>query len=176
MWKKGSTEKKLGFYELIAERLSNDPFDIDDPKDRGTRLEEEGVQLFATEILGKKVSTECVIWTSDEDTSMSVSPDGEIGETGAVEMKCLSSARHLQAYFEQKIPDEYYEQSLQYFIVNEKLRTLYFVFYDPRIPSLPIHHIEIHRKDKKEEIEFLRDYQKQVLREVNEMVNRIMPI
>ena len=173
-WK--GTARKIGQYELVAERLSIDPFDIDDPRERGHRLEQEGVLLFASEILGKKVKTDCGVWVSDEDPNMGISPDGEVGTTGAIEIKCLSSAKHLQAYFEQQIPSEYYEQSRQYFIINEKLKVLYFVFYDPRIPSMPLHHIEVHRKDVKDEIEFLRGYEKDTLKWVNERVNQLMPI
>lgn len=170
-------ETKLGVYELIAERLSVDSSDVSDPSERGHQLEEEGVQALAT-LLGKKINTECGVWVSDEDPNIGVSPDGEIGTTAAVEMKCLSSAKHLKAYFERKIPSEYEEQIMQYFIVNEKLRVLYFAFYDPRIPAKPIHYIEVHRKDKvvKQRIEFLRDYQKNVLKFVNEKVNELMPL
>ena len=68
----------------------------------------------------------------DDDENIAVSPDGFIGTTEAVECKCLSSARHIEALLTRAIPSEYEYQVLQYFIVNDKLEMLNFVCYDPR--------------------------------------------
>jgi len=163
---------KLGFYELIAERLSTDTSDIDDPRERGHSLESDALTNFAKRI-GKKVKTDCGVWVSDLDDSIMISPDGEIDAKTAIECKCLSSARHLQAYFEKKVPTEFREQVAQYFIVNEKLKTLYVVFYDPRIQALPLHWIEVKREEIEEEIELWRTYQLDVLKRVNDLINSL---
>jgi putative phage-type endonuclease len=128
---KRGTGRKIGFYELIAERLGV-PADDENPMDRGTRLEAEAVERFVKET-GKKVDTSLVIWTRDDNESIAVSPDGFVGKKEAVEAKCLASARHIEAFPTQKVPSDYEMQVIQYFIVNDKLETLYMVFFDPRI-------------------------------------------
>lgn len=109
----------------------------------------------------------------DDDDSIAISPDGYIGETEAVECKCLASARHLQAWFEQEVPKEYWLQVIQYFIVNEKLEQLHFVMYDPRIPQKPYFKFTIVRDEVTEDIETYLEYQRKVLKEVNELANQL---
>lgn len=168
---KRGTGKKIGFYELIAERLGI-PADGESPMDRGTRLEEEAIARFTKETK-KKVNTDLVIWQRDDNESIAISPDGYIGETEAVECKCLSSARHIEAFLTGQVPDEYKDQALQYFIVNDKLKKLYFVFYDPRVLAKDYFTIEIKRKDVEDDVKFYLDYQKNILSEVDEIVNKL---
>jgi predicted phage-related endonuclease len=168
---KRGTEKKIGFYKLIAERIATSP-DTELPMDRGNRLEPVAMERFIKET-GKKVDTSLVIWARDEDDSIAISPDGFIGDTEAVECKCLSSADHIKAWLTQKIPDDYEYQKLQYFIVNDKLQKLSFVFYDDRIHSKDYFVIEVKREDVALDIQFCLDYEKNILKEVNEVVNTI---
>lgn len=165
---KRGTGKKIGYYELIAERIAL-PASEENPMDRGTRLEEEALARFENET-GKEVDTSLVIWERDDCESIAISPDGFIGETEAVEVKCLSSARHIEALLTKDIPDEYHYQRLQYFIVNEKLEKLYWVFYDPRIPKKDFFFFTFFREDYAEEIQYALDYQKQTLEEVEKIV------
>lgn len=158
--------KKMGYYELMAERLAvpdteSDPEETD--RDRGSRLEESAIALFAKET-GKKLKNDQIIWVSDIHPSITYSPDGVASEKEIAEAKCLSSAMHLYIYFEKDIPAEYMRQNIQAFVVNEKLQTLYFVCYDPRIPALPLHYITIKREDVAEAIEKHKQYQLQVLK------------
>ena len=169
---KRGTGKKIGFYQLLAERLAIEEDGDESPMARGTRLEGQALEVFAKQIK-KKVKNDLVIWVSDADSSIAYSPDGLISDKEVAEVKCLSSARHLQAYFEQKIPDDYEEQYIQAFIVNEKLQTLYFVFYDPRVECKPIHWIVVKRKDIEEKIQAYRDYENMVLVELEKMINEL---
>ena len=168
---KRGTGYKIGFYELIAERIAVAP-DGENAMDRGTRLEEEAVTRFMQET-GKKVDTSLVIWTRDDNESIAVSPDGFIGKKEAVEAKCLASARHIEAWLTKEVPYEYEEQAIQYFIVNKDLQTLHFVFFDPRIPAKDYFVIEIKREKVKEKIEEYLEYQKKVLEEVDQIVNEL---
>lgn len=168
---KRGTGKKLGFYELIAEKVAM-PADGENAMDRGSRLESEAIEMFAKET-GKKVNASLIIWTRDDNENIAISPDGIIGKTEAVEAKCLASARHIEALLTNKIPEEYEFQKLQYFIVNDKLKTLYFVFYDPRIPNKPFFYFTVHRKDIEEEIAEYLQYQKDVLAEVEKIINEL---
>jgi putative phage-type endonuclease len=166
------SEKKIGFWELLAERLEIADDESDSPMQRGTDLESEAIKAFE-EYEGKTVNTDLVIWTRDDNESIAISPDGYIGETEAIECKCLASARHLEAYFTNKIPKEYWFQVLQYFIVNEKLELLHFVMYDPRIPQKPYFKITVDRSTVQEEVDEYLEYQKKVIEEVNELANKL---
>lgn len=168
---KRGTGKKIGYYELIAERLGLSA-DDEDPMDRGTRLESEAIDKFK-EVTKKKVNTDLLIWMRDDNENIAISPDGVISEKEAVEVKCLSSARHLEAYLTNQIPPEYEEQVLQYFIVNDKLQKLYFVFYDPRVTVKDFFFKEITREEVQEDVEDYLAYQKDILREINEIVTSL---
>jgi len=169
---KRGTGKKIGFYELLADKLSIQGED-EDPMDRGARLEEEALELFA-KMIGKELDTSIGLCVSDKNKGIALSPDALIKNgkkyTEAVELKCLSSAKHLMAFFEKKIPSEYDMQALQYFIVNEDLQKLYFAFYDPRVTVKPLHYIEINREDVAEDIETYTQYQIDVLKEIDQLL------
>lgn len=168
---KRGTGYKIGYYELIAERLAVAP-DDENQMDRGTRLEPEAIERFKKET-GKKVNTDLIIWTRNDNDSIAVSPDGVIGKTEAVEAKCLASARHIEAYLTQAVPDEYQMQTIQYFIVNDSLKTLYLVFYDPRVLAKDYFVIEVKRASVEESIKEYLEYQRRTLAEVDEIVNKL---
>lgn len=140
--------RKIGFYQIIADRLALDP-DDENRMDRGLRLEEEATELFEKKY-NKKVE-QVGIAVHDKYPEIINSPDGLIKNgskyTEAIEIKCLSPARHIQAVVEDQVPSEFEAQMLQYFIVNPDLKVLYFVFYDPRIVTVPLHIIEVHRTE-----------------------------
>ena len=168
---KRGTGKKIGFYELIAERLGI-PSDGEDPMERGLRLESEAIARFEQKT-GKKVNKELVIWTRDDDESIAISPDGFIGKKEAVEVKCLSSARHIQAVIENKVPDDYEYQILQYFIVNDDLKTLYFLMYDPRIVAKDYICFQVHRKDVQGDVDTYLQFQKETMAEVIQWTEKL---
>lgn len=168
---KRGTGKKIGYYELIAERLAVEP-DGENSMERGTRLESEAIERFEKET-GKVVDKTLKIWSRDDNESIAISPDGSIGETEAVEAKCLSSARHIEAFLTKEIPDEYRMQAIQYFIVNDLLTTLHMIFYDPRILVKDYFVLEIKRPDVQKEVDEYLAYQRQTIEEVNEIVNKL---
>lgn len=169
---KRGTGEKIGYYELIAERIATTP-ENEDAMERGIRLEEEAVQKF-TEKTGIKVDTSLVIWERNDNSGIAISPDGTIGDTEAVEVKCLSSARHIEAYLTNKIPSDYEYQVLQYFIVNDKLENLYFVMYDPRMPeNLQLNCITVTRDDRQAEISEYLEYQNKKLKEIEDIITRL---
>lgn len=169
---KRGTGKKIGFYQLVADRLGI-AADDEPAMERGHRLEEEAISCFQNET-GKLVTLAgfCV---SDFSDSIALSPDGLIGEgnafTEAVEVKCLGSARHIEAIVTNAIPDEYELQVLQYFIVIEELQGLNFVFYDPRIVAKPYHCITVYRSEVEEEVRKYRQYQLDALKEIDDIVS-----
>lgn len=167
---KRGTADKMEFYELLAERLALPPTG-ENPMDRGHRLEEEAVAAF-TEHTGKEVNTDLVMWVSDINERIALSPDGYMDNgIEAVEVKCLKSALHLKAFIKQEIPTDYEEQVIQYFIVNEKLETLHFVFYDPLLSVHSYHCIVIDRSDYIEKIEKYTADQINALDRVEALIN-----
>lgn len=171
-WKK--QDEKVGFYETIAERLSI-PEDYENPMERGLRLEDEAAQEFVTRY-GKEVEI-AGCWQADDNENIINSPDRAIREGDifpeAVEIKCLNSASHIKAVIENKIPDEYTSQVIQYFIVNEDLHTLYFVFYDPRVTAIPFHCIEVTRESLGDKPERYKQFQVLKLKEIDAIVERL---
>lgn len=169
---KAKLTKKLEFYELLAHKVAVPESGDEDPMDRGSRLEEKAIAAFSQK-LNVPISNELVMWISDANNSLAYSPDGVISDEAVVETKCLSSAMHLYIYYEKDIPAKYKKQNLQAFIVNEKLQTLHFVCYDPRIPALPIHSITINRADIEDEIATYKYYEMQLMEELNKLAEEL---
>lgn len=183
-------EKKLEFYQLIADRIALDyNFEYDDNDEiivngqsmmqRGHTLEDEAAGIFADRT--GKTLIKAGICVRDDNENIGQSPDRLIQSDDGVyreslEVKCLKSSKHLQALIEQVIPDEYFSQAVQYFVVNEDLETLYFAFYDPRIPyDCGFHWIEIKRTDPEvaKRIPQYLAYETLLLKEVDEWVERL---
>jgi len=163
------------FYEVLAERLTNELNREESALDRGVRLESEAITEFE-KISGKLIDT-AGFCQSDENEWIGYSPDGliKVGNTYSedVEVKCLASKNHLRVWLENIIPEEYDAQIIEAFIVNPKLKKRYFVSYDPRIAVHPIHIIEVNRKDVEEKIEDYRVKQEEFIKEVNEKLEEI---
>ncbi len=139
--------------------------------DRGIRLEDLAIARFAEET-GKKVNTDLVLWCREDDENIALSPDGFIGKKEAVECKCLSSARHIEAWLTQELPAEYECQVLQYFIVNEKLQTLYFVFFDPRMPK-DFFYLTIEREGIQEQVDEYLQIERDALTKIAEIEKQL---
>ena len=161
---------RAGFYEIIAERVAV-PATQESAMDRGNRLEEEAIEEFEKETK-KKVNKDLVIWHRDDDENIAISPDGFIGKEEAVEVKCLSSARHIEAWLTQAIPNEYEAQVVQYFIVNEDLQKLYFMFYDPRMPK-SLFWLEVKRKEVQAKVDEYLKLEREALKKIKELENKL---
>ena len=175
--KKG-TNKKIGFYELIAERLmvSDEDFEgyvpNETPMGRGTRLQKYAIDRFR-KTTGKEVDERLVMWIREDNESIAISPDGVISETEAVETKCLSAANHIKALITNAVPDDYEYQVKQYFIVNDKLETLYLCFFDPRIPCKDFFYLKITRPEVEADVKELFELETKELKEVDEWVAKL---
>ena len=193
------TVKKLEYYQILADQVSvprDEELDANgdayyNMMDRGTALEDSGAQSFA-ELSGLTLfQVGCCV--SDADPRIINSPDRlvlpegvsidltqdivklpqNITITEAVEVKCLASAKHLMAFFERKIPEEYWTQKVQYFTVNPNLQRLYWVFHDPRIPMLPTFVLVIEREDLGHWPETMLKYQLRTLKELDALTIRL---
>lgn len=167
---KRSQTPKIGFYELIAERIAIPPSN-ENVMDRGKRLEDEAIEQFAKKT-AKRVKTDLVLWQRDDNNDIAISPDGFIGKTEAVEVKCLGSAYHLKAYLTQQVPEEYQYQVIQYFIVNKSLKKLYIIFYDPRMPK-DLFWLTIKRNEVKDQVEEYLKLEKEALKQMKEIEDKL---
>lgn len=171
------TEKPLiTFYQKVAERLAEGTGDdgLESSRERGKDLEEDAIKE-AEQRLGLKLIRGNV-WQAD-DANHIESPDAYTQDLKtAVEIKCLSSARHIQAICENRPPQEYYAEYINYFLVNDKLETLYIFLYDPRflLEHLCWHAFELKRKDIEYEIERMRDIDAQAEQLISETVTSLM--
>jgi len=166
---KRSTKPKIGFYEIIAESVAipvNENMML-----RGKELEEFAIKEFAKKTK-KEVSNDLVIWQREDNEKIAISPDGVISKTEAVEVKCLGHARHLEALLTQVIPNEYHYQVLQYFVVNDDLEKLYFVFYDPQVTK-DLFWIEVTREELGDEIKECLELEVETLKKIDEITNKL---
>lgn len=169
---RGDTPKKA-FYELIAEGLAKPRPEGEDVMLRGHLLEKEAIELVENE-LQKEFNKELVIWERDDTSSIAISPDAYLEDlTEAVEVKCLNSAEHIESVILNKYPDKYKFQVLQYFIVNDDLRVLHFVMYDPSLSAQCYKRFEIKREDLAKDIEKYLNYQREVIKSVNELISKL---
>lgn len=169
---KRGTGRKIGFYELVAERLTiTDGYE--DMMERGHDLEKEAVQKLS-ESTGLDFNTDLVIFSRDDHDSIAISPDAFTEDlTTMAEVKCLGSAHHIKTYIENVVPSEYEDQVTQYFIVNDKLDTLYFAMYDPRIPTKQFFYLTIKRGSMQGKIAEYLELERQILGEVDTYVNEL---
>ncbi len=167
--------RQEAIYELIGERLTlGVETDYENAMDRGLRLENEAITAFEFET-GKQV--EKTGFCEDENNAMICnSPDGLIGKDEAIEIKCMGAKNHVKMWLTNKIPNEYEAQTLQYFVVNDKLKKLYFVAYNPDIPLHPLHTIEFKREDIAEDIAKARSLQEKFLLEVEAEMAKIIEL
>lgn len=156
------------YWQILADKLSL-PSDGEDDRERGRRLEPEAIQIFRDKTK-KKVDTSLVMWVSEENEDMAISPDGFIGNTEAVESKTLDCANHLQVFFEQEIPSQFYYQKIQYFVINPHLKTLHFVFYNPLVLAIPFFVIEVQREDVEDEVRIYKEQQIEILEDIKNKV------
>lgn len=190
-------KKLIGFYSILAEKIAESP-DAEPPDERGHRLEPVALASVA-KMYGLVFDPQDSIWLSELDDDIGISPDGtelvdiEAGEvpTYAAEVKCLSSAKHIKyimADLKARVMDDYNpiysvpneeqdhyrDQAVQYFVVNKKLKKLYYVFYDDRLTTgfehLITYVIQINREDVEELIKEQENFEMDTLLEINETV------
>lgn len=190
---RGADRTPAGFYEVLAEKLAISK-DGEPERDRGLRLENEAIETTASH-LKLDIDLDPGVWVSDDDEDIMVSPDA--GEKSskpkyAIEAKCLDSKNHLQGIIQdmrnKKIEgyspieslkiatSDFRWQVIQYFVVNEHLKTVYFTLYDDRFAHEKLMHyvITIKRSDIEEKIESQKFEQKALLAEMRAIIKEII--
>lgn len=168
--------RQEAIYEKIAERLTvgvESEGEYENAMDRGNRLEPDAISSFELET-GKSVER---IGFAEDDTNPFIanSPDGLIGENEAIEAKCMGGKNHVKMWLTNEVPSDYQWQVVQYFVVNPKLRKLYFVGYNPDIPIHPLHIIEVNREEIALDVENAKKSQEAFLQEVDSILSTLIP-
>lgn len=166
-----TTKPLLGFYELLAERLT-DADDLSSSIERGHELEAEALAKASEELGIEFVHGN--VWELDENHIES--PDGYTEDlTEAIEIKCLSSARHIMAIYTNQYPTEYMAEYVNYFLVNDKLKRLFVYLYDTRFiePKFRSAVWVIERDDIQFRIERMKEVKKEVLKQIDKAVKEM---
>ena len=169
------------YYEVIAERLAVGTADKDNKlssdTERGLALETEATKRAVSELKLTNIATDGV-WIDSECEDFICSPDSYedvMKPKWAMEIKCLSSANHIKAIIENKYPNGYKFQILNYFLLCPSLEKLYFVMYDPRfiIEKLQLKIFTIERAGIEYEIELLRDARIEAENQIRKVIREI---
>lgn len=180
---------KKHYHELIADRVCR-PITPNDYADRlngqsfsmmarGHILEGEAAEAFSKKT-GKELYGD-VVWVSDEDESIYISPDRIVKKDGedenhpteAVEIKCLGNDKVVEAYLTNSYPKEYDPQILKYFMVCETLQTLHFVIYTDTTLGLDLQIFEIHRRDVEDKIYEAQIFEQEIMRRLEADAEKI---
>jgi len=143
--------------ELIAERLTGKREETFQSKamEHGVLFEPEALEKYI-EKTGNNAK-EIGFCLHDIHSFLAVSPDALVEEdkefVGGVEIKCPSTRKHIEYIRQNKVPNEYKYQVLQYFIVCDTIQWLDFVSYDPRVPKHNLFIKRVLRSDLQEDID-----------------------
>lgn len=190
---RGADRVPAEFWQMVADRIAITK-DGELERERGERLQEEALNN-AAKSLALKIDTDAGMWVSDKDEDIAVSPDSaEPGDkpTYAIEAKCLDSKNHIKGILMDKraakLPDynpyeslnfdpkcDFRFQAVQYFVVNEHLKTLYVTLYDDRIVLNPLvqHTIAINREHVGDQIAEQEAMELDVLKELREVIKEL---
>ncbi len=163
------------YYEIIAQRLTiGVESEYENPMDRGNRLEPDALTMFEFE-MDKQVERTGFV-ENDNNSQIGYSPDGLIvgRDDEDVEVKCPGGKNYVKMWLTNKVPDEYYWQLVQAFIVNENLQKRYFVGYNPDISIHPIHIIEVTRESLLVDIGRAEEQQNEFLESVENTLSTLI--
>lgn len=175
-------------YDLLGERLKVgvDNGEYESPIDRGNRLEPEARMLYE-DMTGNSVK-EIGFAEHESYANIGNSPDGFVGEDGAIEIKCPEHTNYMRYWLNIEkgedglyaatvnaiIPKDYVWQVAQYFLVNEKIQWLDFIVYNPDIAMYAMHIIHVTRQQMQENIDILLPKEIILLKSVENILEGII--
>ncbi len=158
-------------YRLIAERLSGQSQDdgyVNAAMQWGTDHEAEAIAAYES-FTGRMV--QAVGFCEHDTLSAGTSPDGLVGDDGAVSIKCPKTSTHL-AYIRNNLePSEHVAQNTHELWVTGR-RWIDFMSYDPRLPeALRIFLVRVTRTD--DHLKLYEDAAKKFLADVDAEVEEL---
>lgn len=156
--------------ELVAERLTGVREEGFTTSAMQWGIDQEETARLRYELTTGNVVDECGFYTH-ETLMAGASPDGLIGQEGALEIKCPNSATHIETLRTQRVPYQYYWQIMgQMWITGRQWCD--FVSFDPRMPENAQFFLKRVERDE-EAIEKLEKTVKEFLAETDNEVNFI---
>lgn len=165
-----TSKRNLMYYQILAEKLcTNAKADIDSENsmDRGHELENEAIKATMMTLgLDEKSGRSVGGWEDETEEAFIESPDFQEDSDDpkwAIEVKCLSAAKHIAAIIENEPPhwrgdESMFAQRINYFLTSN-IDKLYFSLYNPDFddPKLWVKVFVLERKNLTYEIERMRD-------------------
>lgn len=166
-----SATRKNYLAELVVERMTGTPTEHYTSREMqwGTDHEPEARALYEFE----RDTTVRQVGFIDHPSlaDAGVSPDGLVGEDGAIEIKCPNTAKHIETLTARKI-DRGYMLQMQWVMECDDRSWCDFVSYDPRMPTaLQLCIIRVDRDN--DTIHEIRKAVEVADREVNDMVLKL---
>jgi hypothetical protein len=175
-----STKANLELYKVVAGRIAVGD-DGEPPRERGIRLEHTACKLAVKKLGLKHGEYNGYVFQSEVSEYAMSSPDNfehVDNPTWLMEIKCLSTARHLKMIFEGEIDKEFRWQVADSFLNCPSAKVLYFVLFDPRvvIDELALHIITVKREDVADDIETLAKVRDRALKQIDNILEQLNDI
>lgn len=116
-------------------------------------IDHEGEASFAFEMETGLNTSEVGYITNDRYKYAGLSPDRKISDSVFLEIKCPQPKAHIRMVLEGKPENNYMNQILWYFMVNEEIETVHFISYCPMVVNKEILLLEFNRDDLTKDIE-----------------------
>ncbi len=161
-------------YQLVAERLTGQQQDFytNRAMDWGTATEDSA--RLAYEFKSGNEVDQAGMLVHPKLADVGFSPDGLVGEDGAIEIKCPETSTHIQTLTSGKIPAKYMEQVLGVMWVTGR-KWCDFISYDPRLPEdLQMIVIRLERNEK--QVNQLDEDIQEFLSEVDKEYHQVMKL
>ncbi len=168
-----TSKRNLMYYQILAERLcvnAKADIDSDNAMARGHELESEAIKAVMMTV-GLSGGRAVGGWEDENEEAFIESPDFQEDSDDpkwAIEVKCLSAAKHIAAIVEDKPPhwagdESMFAQRLNYFLTSN-IDTLYFGLYNPDFddPKLWVKVFEFHRQDLQYELARMSDIRDEI--------------
>lgn len=120
--------------QLIAERLTGTPGDSFSNAAMQWGTEKEPEARAAYEFFTDATVEEVAFVEHPTISHSGASPDGLVGDSGLVEIKCPNTATHIETLRGRKVPDKYIKQ-MHWQMACTGRKWCDFVSYDPRMPE-----------------------------------------
>lgn len=157
--------------QIIAERLTGQPADSYTNAAMQWGIEIEPDARAAYEFYTDSAVEEVGFVDHPRIAMSGASPDGRVGDSGLVEIKCPNTATHIDTLLNGTIPDKYIKQMLWQMACEER-DWCDFVSFDPRMPEE--HRIWIERIERDDDaIMYLETAVSEFLAEVDEKIKKL---
>lgn len=144
--------------QLVAERLTGQPQESYSNAAMQWGIEQEPLARAAYEFRTDATVTPAWFIEHPKIAMSGASPDGLIGDVGLVEIKCPTTATHIETLIGKSTPDKYLAQ-MQWQMACTGAKWCDFVSFDPRLPeAMRLFVSRVHRDDER-----IKELEKEVL-------------